>query len=61
MASAEQRFAGRRQRHAQQLLLQYTSNKLTLTPDLFASMSVTCTGTGTPIPDCTSSARHQDA
>jgi prepilin-type N-terminal cleavage/methylation domain-containing protein len=32
--------------------LQYTSNKLTLTPDSFASMSVTCAGAGTPIPDC---------
>lgn len=32
--------------------LQYTNNKLTLTPDSFATMSVTCTGVGTPIPDC---------
>ncbi|MBA2588135.1 MAG: prepilin-type N-terminal cleavage/methylation domain-containing protein [Alphaproteobacteria bacterium] len=32
--------------------LQFTSNKLTLTPDSFATMSVTCTGSGTPIPDC---------
>ena len=32
--------------------LRYRSNNLTLTPDLTASMSITCTGTGTPIPDC---------
>ena len=34
--------------------LRYISNNLTLTPDLLASMSITCTGTGIPIPDCTS-------
>ena len=34
--------------------VQYTSNNLTLTPDKFATMSVACTGAGTPIPDCTS-------
>ena len=32
---------------------QYTSNNLTLTPDKFASMTVSCTGAGTPVPDCT--------
>jgi|SRR3954471_19644245 prepilin-type N-terminal cleavage/methylation domain-containing protein len=32
--------------------LQYTSNKLTITPDSFATMTVTCTGAGTPVPDC---------
>jgi hypothetical protein len=32
--------------------LQYTSNKLTLTPDSFATMNVSCTGAGTPVPDC---------
>ena len=32
--------------------LQYTSNNLTLTPDKFAAMTVTCTGNKTPIPDC---------
>ena len=36
--------------------LRYISNNLTLTPDLIASMSVTCTGTGVPLPDCTSGA-----
>src|SRR5581483_5622571 len=34
--------------------LRYISNNLTLTPDLMASMSITCTGTATPMPDCTS-------
>lgn len=32
--------------------LQYTSNKLTLTPDVFSTMTVKCTGAGTPVPDC---------
>ena len=32
--------------------LSYASNNLTLTPDLMASMSITCTGSGTPMPDC---------
>jgi len=32
--------------------LQYTSNILTITPDSFATMTVTCIGVGTPIPDC---------
>jgi prepilin-type N-terminal cleavage/methylation domain-containing protein len=32
--------------------LQYTSNKLTLTPDSFATLSVRCAGAGIPIPDC---------
>jgi hypothetical protein len=32
--------------------LQYTSNKLTVVPDSFATMTVTCTGASTPIPDC---------
>ena len=32
--------------------LSYTSNQLTLTPDTFASMTVTCHGPGNPIPDC---------
>jgi len=36
--------------------IRYISNNLTLTPDLIASMSVTCTGTGVPLPDCTSGA-----
>lgn len=39
--------------------LQYTSNNLTLTPDQFSTMSVPCTGSGTPIPDCTSAGNHQ--
>ena len=39
--------------------LQYTSNKLTLTPDSFATMSVQCTGVGTPIPDCKDSTSTQ--
>lgn len=34
--------------------LRYISNNLTLTPDLISGMSITCTGTGTPMPDCTS-------
>jgi prepilin-type N-terminal cleavage/methylation domain-containing protein len=34
--------------------VRYISNNLTLTPDLIAGMSITCTGTGTPMPDCTS-------
>jgi len=34
--------------------LSYISNNLTLTPDLLAGMSITCTGTGTPMPDCSS-------
>ena len=33
--------------------VRYISNNLTLTPDLVASMSVPCTDTGIPIPDCT--------
>lgn len=32
--------------------LRYSSNNLTLTPDLTASMSITCTGSGIPMPDC---------
>jgi prepilin-type N-terminal cleavage/methylation domain-containing protein len=36
--------------------LRYISNNLTLTPDLTASMSIACTGTATPMPDCTSGA-----
>jgi prepilin-type N-terminal cleavage/methylation domain-containing protein len=39
--------------------LQYASNNLTLTPDKFASMSVPCTGVGTPIPDCASAGSAQ--
>lgn len=34
--------------------LQYASNKLTLTPDKFASFTVTCTANNIPIPDCNS-------
>lgn len=34
--------------------IRYISNNLTLTPDLVAGMSITCTGTATPMPDCTS-------
>jgi hypothetical protein len=34
--------------------VRYISNNLTLTPDLIAGMSVACTGTGVPLPDCTS-------
>jgi prepilin-type N-terminal cleavage/methylation domain-containing protein len=40
--------------------LQYTSNKLTLNPDKFASMAVKCTGNGTPIPDCGSAGSTQN-
>ena len=32
--------------------LTYTDNNITLTPDLFAAMTITCTGTGLPVPDC---------
>lgn len=32
--------------------IRYISNNLTLTPDLTAGMSITCTGTATPMPDC---------
>lgn len=32
--------------------LSYTSNKLTLTPDVFSPMTVTCKGPANPIPDC---------
>jgi prepilin-type N-terminal cleavage/methylation domain-containing protein len=32
--------------------LQYTSNRLTIAPDSFATMTVTCMGVGTPVPDC---------
>lgn len=32
--------------------LQYASNGLTVTPDRFAAMTVTCTGTAKPLPDC---------
>lgn len=32
--------------------LQYSSNNLTLSPDSFAAMSVTCGAAGTPLPDC---------
>jgi prepilin-type N-terminal cleavage/methylation domain-containing protein len=39
--------------------LQYTKNNLTLTPDKFASMTVTCTGAGTPIPDCANASSTQ--
>ena len=34
--------------------IRYISNNLTLTPDLVAGMSITCTGTAKPMPDCTS-------
>jgi len=34
--------------------LRYTSNNLTLMPDLLAGMSITCTGTAAPMPDCSS-------
>jgi hypothetical protein len=33
----------------------YSSNGLTVIPDEFAALSVVCTGTATPLPDCTSS------
>ena len=36
--------------------LRYQSNNLTLTPDLTAGMSITCTGGGTPLPDCSAGA-----
>lgn len=36
--------------------LRYSNNNLTLTPDKFAAMTVTCTGASTPIPDCANSA-----
>lgn len=39
---------------------QYTSNNLTLTPDQFSTMAVACTGSGTPVPDCTSSGNSQN-
>lgn len=39
--------------------LRFISNNLTLTPDLVTSMSITCSGTGTPMPDCTSGAGTQ--
>lgn len=32
--------------------LQYTSNKLTITPDLFTTMTIACTGKNLPVPDC---------
>ncbi|MCH8858715.1 MAG: prepilin-type N-terminal cleavage/methylation domain-containing protein [Proteobacteria bacterium] len=32
--------------------LQYSSNNLTVTPDILPTMQVTCTGAGTPLPDC---------
>ncbi|MBV9549429.1 MAG: prepilin-type N-terminal cleavage/methylation domain-containing protein [Alphaproteobacteria bacterium] len=32
--------------------LQYTSNNLTLTPDKFAAMTITCTAAANPLPDC---------
>lgn len=32
--------------------LQYTNNNLTLLPDRFATITVVCTGDGTPVPDC---------
>jgi prepilin-type N-terminal cleavage/methylation domain-containing protein len=32
--------------------LQYTDNKLTLTPDFSANMSVTCVSAGNPVTDC---------
>ena len=38
--------------------LQYDSNKLTLTPDKFAAMTVKCTATGLPVPDCTTGANQ---
>lgn len=38
-----------------QYRLRYSSNGATLTTDTFASMSVSCTGTGVPLPDCSSS------
>ena len=34
--------------------VQYRSNNLTLSPDKFAPMTVTCTGAATPLPDCVS-------
>jgi type II secretory pathway pseudopilin PulG len=34
--------------------VRYISNNLTLTPDLIAGMSLTCTGASVPLPDCTS-------
>ena len=36
--------------------LRYISNNLTLTPDMIASMTITCTGTDDPMPDCTPAA-----
>jgi len=32
--------------------LKYTSNRLTLTPDTVATMTITCKGVGIPVPDC---------
>ena len=34
--------------------LQYTNNKLTLTPDQFSPVTIVCSGSGVPIPDCKS-------
>jgi prepilin-type N-terminal cleavage/methylation domain-containing protein len=43
----------------QNAALKYTNNGLTLTPDKFAAMTVTCTGVGTPIPDCANASSTQ--
>ena len=39
--------------------LQYTSNNLTVTGDTLASQTITCTGSGLPLPDCTSSGQSK--
>jgi prepilin-type N-terminal cleavage/methylation domain-containing protein len=36
-------------------MLQYQSNNLTVNGDALASMAVTCTGAGVPLPDCAAS------
>jgi Tfp pilus assembly protein PilW len=35
--------------------LQYTSNNLTISGDTFATLTITCTGSAAPLPDCGSS------
>ena len=39
--------------------LQYTSNNLTVGGDELASQTITCTGSGVPLPDCSSSGQSK--
>jgi Tfp pilus assembly protein PilV len=39
--------------------LQYSSNNLTITGDALASQTITCTGNGVPLPDCTSAGQSK--